>query len=60
MSGLVSIGWNLYGSGTRPIYQSEPKFGVGPMPVFELEPKLGSKPGFFMDWNQESDTHLHL
>ena len=37
---------NLYGPGTRPVYNSEPKLGYGPGPIYESKPKIGSKSGF--------------
>ena len=47
MLGTGPTGRNLYETGTRPIYQLEPKLGFRPRPVYELEPKTG-----------KSDTHL--
>ena len=46
MSGLKSTGWNLYGPGPGPVYQSEPKLGSEPEPVYKLKPKTGSKLDF--------------
>ena len=46
MLGPGSIGQNLYGPRTGPVYQSEPKLGFGPGPVHESKPKIGFRPSF--------------